>query len=421
MNRSTKILWIVNTIFPAPSIALGKPAPILGGWMYGMAAQLGKQHNLELAVATTYDGKELKEMTIDGIVYFLLPNKNNRKYNTKLELLWTKVCSSFQPDVVHIHGTEYKHGLACMLVLPHLVYIISIQGMISVISRYYYSSISFWDILLNITFRDLIRRDTLFHQKKNFIQQGDCEKEYLLKTKHVIGRTNWDKAHSKSINPSVNYYFCNESLRQGFYSAEKWTLEKCEKHTIFLSQASYPIKGLHQVIEAMVLLRSSFPDIKLKIAGNDIVKNSTFTDKVRITGYGKYIRGLLKKYELNNNVLFLGPLDEDKMIESYQNAHVFVCPSSVENSPNSLGEAQLLGVPCIASYVGGIPDMIDHSVTGFLYRFEEVEMLAKHITDIFNNNYISNLSVNEIHAATIRHDQIRNLNRTLDIYKIINE
>lgn len=46
------------------------------------------------------------------------------------------------------------------------------------------------------------------------------------------------------------------------------------------------------------------------------------------------------------------------MIEQYLKAHIFVCPSSVENSPNSLGEAQLLGVPCIGSIAGGIPSML---------------------------------------------------------------
>ena len=54
-------------------------------------------------------------------------------------------------------------------------------------------------------------------------------------------------------------------------------------------------------------------------------------------------------------------------------------PSSIENSPNSLGEAQLLGVPCIASDVGGVTDMIPNKECGIIYRFEEVELLAKHI------------------------------------------
>ena len=50
-----------------------------------------------------------------------------------------------------------------------------------------------------------------------------------------------------------------------------------------------------------------------------------------------------------------------------------------------MGEAQLLGVPVIASYVGGVPDMVTHGETGLLYRFEEVEMLAEGIRNLFMN------------------------------------
>ena len=82
---------------------------------------------------------------------------------------------------------------------------------------------------------------------------------------------------------------------------------------------------------------------------------------------------------------FTGSLREDQMIAEYLNAHLFICPSSIENSPNSLGEAQLLGVPVIASYVGGVPDMVTHGETGLLYRFEEVEMLAEGIRNLFMN------------------------------------
>lgn len=64
------------------------------------------------------------------------------------------------------------------------------------------------------------------------------------------------------------------------------------------------------------------------------------------------------------------------MKQEYLNANVFICPSSLENSPNSLGEAQILGTPCLASYVGGIPDMMFGN-EGYLYRFEEIEMLAE--------------------------------------------
>src|SRR5690606_18797557 len=108
----------------------------------------------------------------------------------------------------------------------------------------------------------------------------------------------------------------------------------------------------------------------------------------------------------------------EEMVKEYLNCHVFICPSSIENSPNSLGEAQLLGVPCIASYVGGVPDMVEQEKTGLLYRFEEVEMLAQSIKRIFTDDSLAQkLSENGMVAASKRHDRHANMNQLLKIYR----
>jgi glycosyltransferase involved in cell wall biosynthesis len=417
-----KILWIVNTIFPAPSKTLGLPEPVFGGWMYGLAEQISISEGIELAVATTYSGSKLKEIKLDNTTYFLLPSKNRIKYDIALEDHWESVCDQFPPDVVHIHGTEYAHGLACMRKFPNLKYVVSIQGLVSVCSNYFYAGISFWEILKNITFRDVVKRDTLFQARKNFKKRGLIEREYIERTKHVIGRTKWDFAHVKVINMSVKYHFCNESLRDGFYSAKKWSINNCRKNTIFLSQAGYPIKGLHQVIKAVAILRKEFPDLKIRLGGSNITKQIYFKDKIKLSGYGKFICALLNRHALGNEINFLGALSEGQMISEYQKAQVFICPSSIENSPNSLGEAQILGVPVIAAYVGGVPDMIDDGKTGLLYRFEEVEMLVANVRSVLNLSDLSlQLSENGIKTASLRHDRKKNLDSTLVIYNAINE
>lgn len=415
-----KVLWIVNTIFPAPSIALGLPVPVLGGWMYGLADQVAKSNGIRLAVVTTYSGSELRKISISEIDYFLLPCKDKIKYDTALEILWEKVCKDFQPDIIHIHGTEFAHGLACMRKLPNLKYVVSIQGLVGVYSRYYFAGIPFREILINITFRDLIKRDTIFQAKKMFEKRGDLENEYLLKTKHTIGRTHWDFVHTKTVNSNICYHFCNESLRDGFYTARKWKFEDCEPYTIFLSQAGYPIKGLHQVIKAISILKKEYPRLKIRLGGGNIIKKKSIIDKLKRTGYGKYIAALIRKHGLEKDIVFLGSLSEEKMIIEYQMANVFICPSNIENSPNSLGEAQLIGVPVIASYVGGTPDMIEDHKTGLLYRFEEVEMLAENIRQVFNSSsFAFELSEGAIEAASSRHDRKTNLEKIISIYNRI--
>ena len=85
------------------------------------------------------------------------------------------------------------------------------------------------------------------------------EKDIILRVKYIIGRTEWDKSHVLAINPSVEYFHCDETMRHSFYE-NRWDYDKCEPHSIFISQAGYPLKGLHQVLKAMPLILRRYPD-----------------------------------------------------------------------------------------------------------------------------------------------------------------
>lgn len=378
-----KVLWITNILLPDASRALGLPAPVTGGWMHSSARKLAGREDVELAVASPWQGKELKKIMAGGISYYLIPVKGDMaRYHVSLEKEWLSVKRDFMPDVVHIHGTEFAHGLSYLKACGSKGVVVSLQGLVSAHGRYFYGGLSCWDVLKNITVRDLIRRDTLFHRYRRIIRRGKIELQYLQTVNHIIGRTSWDKAHARAANPGAAYHFGSETMRGAFYR-NTWSYAGCEKHSIFLSQAASPLKGLHQVLKAMPLVLREYPDTKLYIAGADIIAAGTLKERMKRTGYGKYISSLIRKYKLEGRVVFTGPLDEGRMCGRYLDANVFICPSSIENSPNSLGEAQLLGVPYIASYAGGIPDIAENDKSGMLYRFEETEMLAAAICGTF--------------------------------------
>lgn len=416
-----KVLWVVNTIFPDLSRELELSEPTAGGWMYGLARDL-VNNGISLTVATARPDMHPSQRHINGISYYLLRGKKDRtRYDVTLEPQWAQLVKQVQPEIVHIHGTEYAHGLSLIHSCPHLNYVTSIQGMTSVYWRYYLGGMTKKEILLNYTFRDIFKQDSIIQGQTDFKRRGSkVEVPYIKKTNDIIGRTQWDHDHVKTINPNCNYHFCNESLRDPFYTSPKWNPALKKEFTIFLSQAGYPLKGLHQVIKAVSLIIMEFPGIQIRVAGNDITNKSNFRNRLRYGGYGKFIDSLLKKFRLHSHIEFTGPLNAEEMAAEYLNAHLFICPSSIENSPNSLGEAQLLGVPCIASYVGGVPDMVKDGESGLLYRFEEVEMLAQAIRRIFNNPELAGkLSLNAIKAAALRHDRQTNAERMIEIYNTI--
>lgn len=416
-----KVLWITNILFPDICKQLGIEAPVTGGWMKSSAqALLELNKDIDLAVATLY-GNKFQKHTINNITYYCLPFDiyTQKNYNPDIERYWEKVSLDFHPDIVHIHGTEFPHGLAYMKKNGTNNIVISIQGLISIIARYCLGQIPIKTLKKYQTIHDIIKGHTLKLPKK-MRELGKLEEEYFTQAKYVIGRTDWDKDHVWAINPNIKYYFCNETLRHPFYQSIGWDIKRCEQYSIFLSQAQTPIKGIHKLIEAMPYIIRQYPKVKVYIAGANFLQKKTLKDKLKFGTYANYISHLIYSYKLQDYFIFTGFLNEEQMEKRYRKSHVFVCPSSIENSPNSLGEAQLIGVPVVASYVGGIPNMVDHKITGMLYRYEEHEMLAKCICEIFENEtFAQELSANERNIAQQRHNKQKNALCTYNIYNSI--
>lgn len=381
-----KILWITNIMLPPICEAIGHKGYSVGGWMYSSLKNLRTNSSNKYAVATIYSGEKLIEQEIEGITWYLLPMKGKKtvRYNKSLERYWREIQNTFSPNVVHIHGSEYPHGLAYVNACGPQGVVVSIQGMVSCYARYYAAGIDSTNVKKHLTFRDIIKRDTIRKGQKSFEDRGVMEIKLLQKVSHIIGRTEWDMAHTWAINPKAQYHHCGETLRDSFYN-HKWSYDSCEPHSIFVSQASYPIKGVHTLFEALPLVLRHYPDTKVYIAGHD----PTVAPWWRIDGYGKYLKKQIARLGISKHIEFTGMLNEEAMCNRYLKSNVFVCCSAIENSPNSLGEAQQLGMPYVASFVGGVPEITDMN-SGALYRFEETEMLAKKICDIFalHSSYI---------------------------------
>lgn len=414
-----KVLWITNILFPEAQKAITGKGELKGsgGWMTTSAEFLVNSEGISLVVATV--STRVDTLTViqgERIKYYVLPyGKGNKDYNPEYEPLFRQIQQKEKPNVVHIHGTEFTQGLAYVNACGNRNVVVSIQGMKSVIARYYTAGLSIKDRIRNITFRDLIKGG-IGHEAKAFARQAQNEVDLIRKVNHIIGRTAWDKAHIWVYNHDVMYYHCEETLRPEFYSSRKWTYSQCQKHSIFLSQAWYPLKGTHQALKAAAILVQLYPDLQIRISGEDLTRFANLRGLSHYTTYARFLKRLIQQYDLHENVIFLGALSAQQMVDEYLNCNVFVCPSSIENSPNSLGEAQILGTPCIASYVGGVPDMMKGNEDN-LYRFEEVEMLAEKVCRVFSNGEKQN---NMSAIAARRHDPLNNNQQLLSIYhKII--
>ena len=107
------------------------------------------------------------------------------------------------------------------------------------------------------------------------------------------------------------------------------------------------------------------------------------------------------------------------MKQQFLDANVYVMPSAIENSSNSLCEAQILGTPVVASYCGGTPTLLTDGQTGYLYRYEEYEQLAQLAIMLFRKRDGIGLSAAEMEVAGERHDREKNALRLVEIYNDI--
>lgn len=413
-----KILWIVNILFPeAQQLLFGSGAlKASGGWMLGAAEALLGLGNVELYVSCPANVKALCRLDGKRIHYYVFPyGKGNTKRNPEYRKYWKQIAEQVRPDVVHIHGTEFSHGLAYVDECGSDNVVVSIQGLTSEIAKYYSLGLSKYQIFRNLSFGDLFR-GSVIRDARRYKERGKVEVELIKKVHHIIGRTSFDRTHTWAINPDAKYHFCNEILREDFYTG-RWSYGDCQPHTIFFSQANNPLKGLHFLLRALAIVKEEYPDVKLNIAGRDITAHrSSLRGLYAYSGYGKLIKHLISNSSLQQTVSFLGPLSAEQMKEALLYSNVFVCSSSIENSSNSLAEAQMLGVPCVASFVGGLPDMIPNKECGRLYRCEDVESLAYQICDVFKTSTVFDNSQMR-YLASNRHNQLNNIQALLSIYQ----
>ncbi len=416
-----KILWLTNIILPQISMAIGKPISAFGGWLSNMAESLGKDDDIEFHFCFAVSNGEHHRGVIDGINYHSFTRYSAEKCRKQNELEFESLLREIQPDIIHIFGTEYGHTLAmvnaCHKVGLEEKVVISIQGLLHVYQTVYYAHLP-WSVVNSWTVRDLLRLDNIRWGSKRMLKRGKNEIKALQKVQHVIGRTDWDEACVKRINSYVNYHFCNESLRNAFYE-NAWSIKNIEKHSIFVSQCNYPIKGFHLMLEAMADIVKRYPDAHLYTTGKNPLQLN-FKGKLRQGSYSKYIAILIRKYHLEDKITFLGTLNEQAMADRFLKSHVFVSPSSIENSPNSVGEAMILGVPIVSSDVGGVKNMLEHELEGYIYPADEPYMIAYYVDKVFSDrDNIQKISERSRAHAKKTHNRDKNYEDLIRIYQSI--
>jgi len=367
-------MWFAARPMPAVARRLGLQARGSGYWIPSLLEAASRQDGLKFAVTTLRSGRDM-QFTEDGVDYFVVssPPRMYPRRTQQMLRCCAQVAESWRPDLIHVHGCETPFGLLEPMGLAPCPVVVSLQGVLEAYREHLFGVLSRREILSACRARDLLTGRGLLWDWWRMGAMVRRERAILAAIRHGIGRTTWDRAQLQAHSPAATYHHVGEILRPVFFH-RRWRLRLVDRNCLFVTNARAPEKGLEVLLEAMARLRRHCPNLHLRVAGQTNA------------GYAAFLRKHVHLRGLDGHVKFLGYLDGDALCEQLTRAHLFVLPSCIENSPNSLGEAMLLGMPCVASEVGGVPSMLDHARTGLLVPSRDPAAMAEAIAALLDND-----------------------------------
>lgn len=419
-----KILWLTNTPCGATEKLTGKSVTG-GGWLYALSEQLKTVPGVELHIAF-YHSTKLSSFKHNGIWYhpifrksyankwqmiigqfkarFVTPDESDSIKNV------LEVVNNVQPDVLHIHGSEENFGLVAQH-LPNSNMVLSIQGLLNPCIEKLYSGVPKHDIIR----REPPNQKILFlgaeSSEKQFAHNAKRETEIFKHINHIIGRTKWDYDCSLALNPNRKYYVVNEILRSEFLS-HKWVPNTDRSQFIVSTTVSNGLyKGVEAIYKAAKVLKAANFEFKWNVIG---ISSSDYITKIVESYIGANASEL--------NLELTGRKNAQQMLDILDASDLFVQVSHIENSPNSLCEAMVIGLPVVATFAGGTSSMIEDNKEGILVQDGDPYSMAGAIIHSSQNySKMLSMSYNARERALTRHRPENVCSELISVYKTILE
>lgn len=375
-----KVLWLA----PIPFIddKDSHPAP----WVMTLAKQL-RESGIDLTILnynSQLESEIVKKDYQDVHLIYVKTLKRKLDIVTLYQLRVSKMRNYLtsiihEYDLLHIHGSEHQYeAMALKLDIPK---VISIQGIIT----------------------EYIKILPKLENTKIFIEwqlAAMYEKKYLPYYKFFSCRTHWDISYVNKISPNAKIYTIWEMIRPQFFQDH---FASNSKKILFMGGKN-PIKGLKELLKAFDDALQS-KGLKLIVLGNCKCQDiKTIALKNRLTRINL------------NNIECRGMQDAEGMIKAYEESFCLVHPTYIDNSPNSVCEAQLSGLPVIASDVGGVASLIEDAETGLLIDGSS-QSIVDTVLRLLNEDDLRNkLSIQSRRIARHRHDAGAILKDTIAMY-----
>lgn len=416
-----KVLWF--SLSPCGSLRRFGKERVVQGWMISLEDALKKEKDIDLSVAF-FSTEEKDSFEFEGVTYypmFLGSEKSGfqrvasryRSMDTtdgKMLPVMLNVVKHAKPDLIHIHGTEERFGLI-LDYIHDIPIVFSIQGLLTPCCLKFFNGLSSQDIRRHESLGKRLRKATVEDDYKGFVAKAERELHFLSKAKYIFGRTFWDKDITFALNPKRKYYVVDEILRKPFYNV-RWQKESFDKKSMRLvsTLSGAPYKGYETILRtAEVLKQYCGISFSWDVVGYD--------ENTKLAKISSSVTGIKPE---KVGVTLPGRQGAEALSQTLSSADIFVQASHIENSPNALCEAMLVGMPIIASFAGGTASMIENYKEGILVQDGDPYVLAGAIASLANDfGRAKEFAVNAHKRAVTRHNPQRIIGQLLDGYRDI--
>lgn len=398
-----RILWFSLTPSNFTSTKRGYNG---GGWISSLETALAFHDGIELGIAFLHTSSVGKSRN-GRITYYPLRRPQNliAKTNrflrvgsldrTELDLA-KRVVDDFKPDVIQVFGTESSFGLISRETgIPVVIHLQGLMG--PYMNAWVPPGYRMWDYVgrrsLNPIQIVLGVRALAFNR-----HAAEREQAILRSCKAFMGRTEWDRAFVSLHAPQAEYFTCWEVLRSCFYEPGEWDPPK---NPVLVSTISNPLyKGQDMILKTARMLKSSgCSNFEWRVFGVRDFRVAERTTGIRAAEVGVCPMGVASAEQLRDNLL---------------HASVYMHPSYIENSPNSVCEAQMLGVPVVATNVGGVSSLFDANRSRCLIPANDPLMATNRICETFLN---PELFQSDSEMVRNRHNPNTIVQNILSVYK----
>ncbi len=416
-STKLKILWLTNT--PCSASEKLKNAQNSGGWLSSLESKLSSNNNIELHVAF-YHNSNVEPFNYNNTFFYPIFRKyKSKKYiryftsffrivkydDIELKIL-TELIDGIKPDLIHIHGTENNFGLVQRN--SNIPTVVSIQGLINPYFEKLFSGIPFSEIRKHENILQKIKSKTAKKFSVDFQEKANREIEILSLCKNIIGRTDWDRRIAQLLAPKARYYIGQEMLRPIFYN-NIWTKHEFSQSVKIVTLTSNRLyKGYESIVKTAHLLKR-YSKIKFEWLVIGLNPEDSIVKVV-----GNWLSLNYKELDIK----LLNRMNASEIKKILLDSDIYCQVSHIENSPNSLCEAMILGLPIIATSVGGTGSLLHDGKEGILVQDGDSFALAGAIVELANNfNSAKAMGENATNRANERHAPSMIVEELLKIYK----